>query len=95
MEVGKKGTSLACRFQQSMESGDASDEEASSCDPKRKDLMHKEQLKAISMQHHCQKNWLGMYRAKSAHELGIINSPEFFHAKNLIMYSLVCTPSVL
>ena len=32
-----------------MESGDASDEEAPPCDPKRKDLMQKEWLKEISM----------------------------------------------
>ena len=32
-----------------MESGDTSNEEAPPCDPKRKDLMQKEQLKAISM----------------------------------------------
>ena len=32
-----------------MESGDTSNEEAPPCDPKRKDLMQKEQLKTISM----------------------------------------------
>ena len=32
-----------------MESGDTSDEEAPPCDPKRKDLMQKEQSKVISM----------------------------------------------
>ena len=32
-----------------MESGDTSNEEAPPCDPKRKDLMQKEWLKAISM----------------------------------------------
>ena len=32
-----------------MESGDASDKEAPPCEPKRKDLMQKEQLKVISM----------------------------------------------
>ena len=32
-----------------MESGDASDKEAPPCDPKRKDLMQKEQSKVISM----------------------------------------------
>ena len=32
-----------------MESGDASNKEAPPCDPKRKDLMQKEQSKAISM----------------------------------------------
>ena len=32
-----------------MESGDASNEEAPPCDPKRKDLMQKEWLKVISM----------------------------------------------
>ena len=32
-----------------MESADAFDEEAPPCDPKRKDLMQKEQSKAISM----------------------------------------------
>ena len=32
-----------------MESGDASNEEAPPCEPKRKDLMQKEQTKLISM----------------------------------------------
>ena len=32
-----------------MESGDTSDEEATPCDPKRKDQMQKEKLKAVSM----------------------------------------------
>ena len=32
-----------------MESGDASNEEAPPCEPKRKDLMQKEQTKMISM----------------------------------------------
>ena len=32
-----------------MESGDASNKKAPPCDPKRKNLMQKEQLKAISM----------------------------------------------
>ena len=45
----KKGQSLAWQFEQTMESGDASDKEAPPCDPKRKDLMQKEQSKAISM----------------------------------------------
>ena len=48
-EVRKKGPCLACWFQQSIESGDASSEEAPPCDPKRKDLTQKEQSKAISM----------------------------------------------
>ena len=76
-----------------MESGDASNEEAPPCDPKRKDLMQEEQSKAISMlvametedglrkgaiMVITQKNWLGMCRAKSIHELGVINSTEFF-----------------
>ena len=46
---GKKGPSLVCQFEQTMESGDASDKEAPPCDPKRKDLMQKEWSKAISM----------------------------------------------
>ena len=80
-----------------MESGDASNEEGP-CDPKRKDLMPKEWLKVISMlfametegchNGHCQKNWLGMCRAKSMQELGIINSRllEFFCEKTVVMY---------
>ena len=43
------GPGLACQFQQSIESGDTSSVEALPCDPKRKDLMQKEQLKVISM----------------------------------------------
>ena len=46
---GKKGPSLAYRFQQSMESGDASDEEAPPCDPKSNNPTKKEPSKAISM----------------------------------------------
>ena len=38
----KKGPSLACWFEGTMESVDASDKEAPPCDPKRKDLMQKE-----------------------------------------------------
>ena len=45
----KKGPSLVYQFQQSMESGDASNEEALPCDPKSNNLMQKEQSKAISM----------------------------------------------
>ena len=71
-----------------MESGDASNEEAPPCDPKKKDLMQEEQSKVISMlvametegglrkgaiMVITQKNWLGMCRAKSIHELGVIN----------------------
>ena len=43
---GKKGSKW---FQQSMESGDTSDEEAPPCDPKSNNLMQKEQSKVISM----------------------------------------------
>ena len=45
----KKGPSLVYRFQRSMESGDASDKEASPCDPKSNNQMQKERSKAISM----------------------------------------------
>ena len=45
----KKGPSLAYKFQQTKESGDASDEEAPPSNPKRKDLTRNEWLKAISM----------------------------------------------
>ena len=45
----QKGPSLVYQFQQSMESGDASDEEASPCDPKSNNQMQKEWSKAISM----------------------------------------------
>ena len=48
-EAGKRGPSLVYQFQQSMESGDASDKEAPRCDPKINNLMQKEQSKAISM----------------------------------------------
>ena len=47
-EAEKKGPSLVYRFQQSMESGDASDEEAPPCDPKSNNPMQKQQSKAIS-----------------------------------------------
>ena len=46
---GKKGPSLVYWFQQSMESGDASSNEAPPCDPKSNNLMQKEQLKVIFM----------------------------------------------
>ena len=48
-EAEKKGPSLVYQFQQSMESGDASDEEAPPCDPKSNNLMQRELSKAISM----------------------------------------------
>ena len=48
-EEEKKGPSLVYRFQQSMESGDASDKEAPPCDPKSNNLMKKEWSQAISM----------------------------------------------
>ena len=45
----KKGPSLVYRFQRSMESGDASDEEASPCDPISNNQTQKERSKVISM----------------------------------------------
>ena len=48
-EAEKKGPSWGYRFQQSMESGGASDEEASPCDPKSNNQTQKERSKAISM----------------------------------------------
>ena len=43
------GPSLVYQFQQSMESGDTSNEEAPPCDPKTNNLTQKEWSKAISM----------------------------------------------
>ena len=48
-EAERKGPSLVYRFQRSMESGDASDEEAPPCDPKSNNQTKKEQSKVISM----------------------------------------------
>ena len=48
-EAEKKGPSLVYQFQQSMESGDVSDEEAPPCDSKSNNLMQIEQSKVISM----------------------------------------------
>ena len=48
-EAEKRGPSLVYQFQQSMDSGDASDEEAPPCDPKSNNLTQKEWSKAISM----------------------------------------------
>ena len=45
----KKGPNLVYQFQQSIESGDASNEEASPCDPKSNNQTQKERSKAISM----------------------------------------------
>ena len=45
----KKGLKFGVLFQRSMESGDASDEEAPPCDPKSNNLMQKEWSKVISM----------------------------------------------
>ena len=79
-----------------MESGVASDEQAPPCDTKRKDLTPTEQLKVISMlvameakdslrrgaiMVIAKKFGFCTSSAKRTHELGIINSPEFFHAK--------------
>ena len=47
-EAEKKGPGLVYRFQRSMESGDASDEEAP-CDPKSNNQTKKERSKVISM----------------------------------------------
>ena len=91
-----------------MESGDASDEEAPPCDPKRKDLMQTEWLKVISMLFAMEAedglrrgaimvvtNKIGLACAeqKSMHELGVIDSSEFFCTKRnsgrWVMYSIV------
>ena len=48
-EAEKKGPSLVYWFQRSMESGDASDEEAPPCDPKSNNQTKKERSKAIFM----------------------------------------------
>ena len=48
-EAEKKGPSLLYQFQQSMESGDASNKEAPPCDPKSNNLMQNERSKVISM----------------------------------------------
>ena len=48
-EAEKKGPSLVYRFQRSMESGDASNEEASPCDPISNNQTQKERSKVISM----------------------------------------------
>ena len=48
-EAEKKGPSLVYQFQRSMESGDASDEEALPCDPKSNNQTKKERSKVISM----------------------------------------------
>ena len=45
----KKGPSLVYQFQRSMESGDASDKEASPCEPISNNQMQKKQPKVISM----------------------------------------------
>ena len=48
-EVKKQGQSLVCWFEQTMESGDASNEEASLVTKKRKDLSRNAWLEVISM----------------------------------------------
>ena len=45
----KKGPSSVYQFQRSIESGDATNEEASPCDPKSNNQTQKERSKAISM----------------------------------------------
>ena len=45
----KQGQSLACWFEQTMELWDASDEEAPTTNPRKKDLTKGNQLEAISM----------------------------------------------
>ena len=106
-----------------IKSGDTSDEEAPPCDPKRKDLMQKEQSKAISVLVAMEtKDGLRrgvimvvakriglahadlLYQTKNIilllctptvliynHELGIINSSEFFHTQKTLEEGL-CTP---
>ena len=95
-EAGKKGPSLVYRFQQSMESEDASNEEAPPCDPKSNNLMKKEQSKAISMVVDVEtedslKRHAGMVIAK---RIWLAHADLLYYkCKNILL--LLCTPVVL
>ena len=79
-----------------MESGDASNEEAPPCDPKRKDLTQKEWSKAISMLVAMEtEDSLRRYAIMViTHKIGLACADLLYHkTKNIIL--LLCTPMVL
>ena len=92
----KKGPSLVYRFQQSMESGDASDKEESPCDPISNNQTQKEQSKAISM-------LVDMETEDSLKRRAVMVVAEkigfpcadllYYKSKNFLL--LLCTPVVL
>ena len=92
----KKGPSLVYRFQQSMESGDASDEEASPCDPISNSQMQKEWLKAISMLVDMEtEDGLKRHAVMVvAGKIGLAHADLLYYkCKNILL--LLCTPVVL
>ena len=78
------------------QSGDTSNEEAPCCDPKRKDLMQKEQLKVISMLVAMEMED-GLRRGAImviTKKIGLAHADLLYHkTKNIIL--LLCTPKVL
>ena len=95
-EAEKKGPSLVYQFQRSMESGDASDEEASPCDPKSNNQMQKERSKVISMLVDMEtedglKRHAVMIIAK---KIGLVCADLLYYRTNNIHF-LLCTSTVL
>ena len=92
----KKGPSLVYRFQRSMESGDASDEEASPCDPVSNNQTQKERSKAISMLVDMETEDGLKRRAVMvvAEKIGLPRADVLYYkSKNFLL--LLCTPVVL
>ena len=92
---GKKGPSLVYWFQQSMESGDASSNEAPPCDPKSNNLMQKEQLKVISMLVDMEtKDGLKRHAIMViTKNIGLAHADLLYHKTKNILF-LLCTPMV-
>ena len=92
----KKGPSLVYWFQQSMESGDASNKEAPPCDPKSNKLMQKEQSKVISMLVDKEtENGLKRHAViVITKKIGLACADLLYHKTNNILF-LLCTPMVL
>ena len=96
MVAEKKGPSLVYQFQRSMESGDASDEEASPCDPISNNQMQKEWSKAISMLVDMETEDGLKRRAVMviAEKIGLAHADLLYYkCKNILL--LLCTPVVL
>ena len=90
----KKGPSLVYRFQRSIDSGDASNEEAPPCDPNSNNLTQKEQSKAISMVVDMETKD-GLKRHAVITKTIWLACADLLHYKSKNILLLLCTPMVL